>query len=214
MSINGNIGKLEETLKVLADVDQRLALTLSRVGGSERMAGLIGKGSPINERDAMPDDLVSRFDRNLAFFMSLNESIVNTIEAIDTSLGIDTGSVDRPKGYNRVNFQKELESGRVRSAPNITAERKQRGFPPMPEQTAPADRRQRGLEGADAATAPAADRAYNVLAQRQQFSDHVTGDAAMERDAERAWDADIDGAMDKAAEAVDDHTYEEGVLQR
>lgn len=103
MSINGNIGKLEETLKVLADIDQRLALMLARIGGSDNRSGLVSKDASI--RGDLPDDLSSRFDRHLAHFMSLNESIVNTTESIDQSLGVDTGSVDRPIGYKRGNLQ-------------------------------------------------------------------------------------------------------------
>jgi len=102
MSINTNIGKLEETLKVLADIDQRLALILARVGGSNDRAGLVSKDkSVVRGSGDAPDDLSSRFDRHLNLFMSLNESIVNTLEVIDQSFGIDTGSVDRPKSYRR-----------------------------------------------------------------------------------------------------------------
>lgn len=180
MSINGNIGKLEETLKVLADVDQRLALTLKRINNTEM--GLVSKGNPAN---VTPDDLTFKFDQHLAHFMSLNESIVSTIEALDTALGVDTGAVDRPKGYNRKLSASQLAEQREKEAA--------------------------AKHGARHGRAPA-DRAFNVTAQRQQFSDHVTGDAAMKRDAERAFDEDIGGAMDEIG--IDDHTYEEGVLQR
>lgn len=88
-SINSHLGVLEGTLKVLADLDRRFATTMQRIGGHE--GGLISKGNPTPETQS--DDLLSRLERNLNYFISLNESISQTLDTIDASLGIDTGAV-------------------------------------------------------------------------------------------------------------------------
>lgn len=122
-SISACIGKLEETLKVLADIDRRLATVAQRISGHE--GGLISKG---DLSAVQPDDLLSKFDRNLNIFMSLNETIISTIGDLDTGLGVDTGSVDKPIGYKRGNLQ-----GRSRSAADVGIEqhRRQQVLPPQ-----------------------------------------------------------------------------------